>query len=114
MMMDRDKIESMWASQMKMAEGYWNMWKSWAESASLWQEKGRELLNAYMQGSKELFDEQKKWFDAAIMQASKGQEQMQMIMKEVFITAVENMTDTSYNPWLALWNWQGAGKKNEN
>lgn len=111
-MMDRNKLDNLWTASMKLAEGYWDMWKAWAENASLWQEKERQLLNIYMQGSKDLLDEQKKWFDAAIMQASKGQEQMQMIMKEAFLTVMENIADTSYNPWLMMWNnWQGVYQK---
>lgn len=100
-MMSREKMENMWAAGMKFTDSYWSMLKSAAESMSLWQEKSRDMMNAYMQGSKELFDEQMKWFDAAVMQANKGSQQMQMIMKEAFITAVENMSNPSFNPWMA-------------
>ncbi|SHG69256.1 hypothetical protein SAMN02745221_00766 [Thermosyntropha lipolytica DSM 11003] len=103
MMWDREKMENMWAAGMKMSESYWSMWKSMMENMNLWQEKGQEMLNTYMANSKEVWGEQAKWLDAFIMQASKSQQQMQTIMKEAWMVAMENMNNPQYNPWM-MWS----------
>lgn len=102
-MMEREKMESIWEANMKIAEDYWQMWRNFAGDMGFWQGKSEEILKNYMQSSRQVFDEQMKWFDTVILQASKGQQQMHLIMKEAMITGMENMIKIFSVPWLE-WN----------
>ncbi|MBO8158154.1 hypothetical protein [Thermosyntropha sp.] len=113
MILEREKMEKMWESGAKMSELYWGLWKVAAESSKLWKEKSHSMMKNYMKTSKEMLDEQMKWFDAVLMQASKGQQQMYTVTKEIVMSSVENMRNASFNPWLSFMQMMNSNDINE-